>query len=176
MKSVFKLLTVVLISLLLASCGGGGSTTTGLVGEWHADLSSFDLVLGDGVPAPMKGMVEAQKTGLLEQGKAQQEDFTIEFTDAGKMVVSKKGDEKTEELDYTFDGNKLALSGEIEGDKVNISLNVSEVSADKFTIAMTGEEILAQIKTQAPELLAGAGEMDVDAMVTGCSVAISFTK
>jgi len=174
MKSVFKLLTVVLISLLLTSCGG--DSATGLVGEWHADLSSFDLVLGDGVPAPMKGMVEAQKAGLLEQGKAQQEDFTIEFTDAGKMVVSKKGDEKTEELDYTFDGNKLALSGEIEGDKVNISLNVSEVSADKFTIAMTGEEILAQIKTQAPELLAGAGEMDVDAMVTGCSVAISFTK
>lgn len=175
MKSIFKLLTVVLISVLLASCGGSGSAA-GLVGEWHADLSSFDLVLGDGVPAPMKGMVEAQKAGLLEQGKAQQEDFTIEFTDAGKMVVSKKGDEKTEELDYTFDGSKLALSGEIEGDKINISLNVSDVSADKFTIAMTGEEILAQIKTQAPEVLAGAGEMDVDAMVKGCSVAVSFTK
>jgi hypothetical protein len=176
MKSVFKLLTVVLISVLLASCGGGSAGSAGIVGKWHADLSTFDLVLGDGVPAPMKGMVEGQKEGLLEQGKAQQDDFTIEFTDAGKMVVSKKGDEKTEELDYSFDGSVLNLKGDMDGDKVDINLNVSEVSADKFTIAMTGEEILAQIKTAAPELLAGAGEMDVDAMVKGCSVAISFKK
>lgn len=175
MKSVFKLLTVVLISVLLASCGGAGSSA-GIVGKWHADLSTFDLVLGDGVPAPMKGMVEAQKEGLLTQGKAQQDDFTIEFTEAGKMVVSKKGDEKTEELDYSFDGSVLNLKGDMDGDKVDINLNVSEASADKFTIAMTGEEILAQIKTAAPELLAGAGEMDVDAMVKGCSVAISFKK
>lgn len=177
MKSIFKLLTVVLISVLLASCGGGTSSgTSGLVGQWKADLNSFDLILGDGVPAEMKGMVEMQKAGLLEEGKAQSDDFTIEFTDAGKMVVSKKGDEKTEELDYTFDGNKLALSGETEGEKVNISLNVSEVSADKFTIALTGEEVLAQIKAEYPELLVGAEAMDIDAMVKGCSVALSFKK
>jgi hypothetical protein len=178
MKSIFKLLTVVLISVLLASCGGGagGGSTAGLVGQWKADLNSFDLILGDGVPAEMKGMVEMQKAGLLEEGKAQSDDFTIEFTDAGKMVVSQKGEEKSEELDYTFDGNKLALSGETEGEKVNISLNVSEVSADKFTIALTGEEVLAQIKAEYPELLASAGEMDVDAMVKGCSVTLSFKK
>lgn len=175
MKSVFKLLTVVLISVLLASCGGSGSSA-GIVGKWHADLSTFDLVLGDGVPAPMKAGVEAQKEGLLAQGEAQQDDFTIEFTDAGKMIVSKKGDDKTEELDYSFDGSVLNLKGDVDGDKLDVNLNISEVSADKFTIAMTGEEILAQIKTAAPELLAGAGEMDVDAMVKGCSVAISFKK
>jgi hypothetical protein len=182
MKSIFKLLTVVLISVLLASCGAGvdgvdgSSSTAGLVGQWKADLSSFDLILGDGVPAEMKGMVEMQKDGLLEEGKAQSDDFTIEFTDAGKMVVSKKGDDKTEELDYNFDGNKLALSGEVEGDKVNINLNISEVTADKFTIALTGEEVLAQIKAEYPELLASAGEVDVDAMVKGCSVTLSFKK
>ncbi|MFT5647855.1 MAG: hypothetical protein ACI976_002550, partial [Aureispira sp.] len=72
MKSIFKLLTVVLISVLLASCGAGvdgvdgssSSSTAGLVGQWKADLSSFDLILGDGVPAEMKGMVEMQKDGL----------------------------------------------------------------------------------------------------------------
>jgi hypothetical protein len=150
MKSIFKLLTVVLISVLLASCGAGvdgvdgSSSTAGLVGQWKADLSSFDLILGDGVPA--------------------------------EMVVSKKGDDKTEELDYNFDGNKLALSGEVEGDKVNINLNISEVTADKFTIALTGEEVLAQIKAEYPELLASAGEVDVDAMVKGCSVTLSFKK
>ena len=111
MKSVFKLLTVVLIAALVASCGGGGASSAGIVGKWHADLSTFDLVLGDGVPAEMKAGVDAQKEGLLAQGKAQQDDFTIEFTDAGKMVVSKKGDEKTEELDYSFDGSVLNLKG-----------------------------------------------------------------
>ena len=176
MKSIFKLLTVVLISVLLASCGGSAGGANALVGKWHADLSSFDLVLGDGVPAPMKGMVEAQKEGLLEQGKAQQDDITIEFTEAGKMIASKKGEEKKEELDYTFDGSKLAITGESDGEKIDVSLNISEVSSDKFTIAMTGEEILSQVKAKYPEVLEGAGGMDVDAMVKGCSVAVSFKK
>jgi len=178
MKSIFKLLTVVSIFLLLTSCGGSRSGASGLVGKWHADLNSFDLVLGDGVPAPMKGMVEAQKAGLLEQGKAQQDDFTIEFTDAGKMVLSKKGDEKTEELDYTFDGEKLSLSGDIEGEKVDIDFTLSEVSSSKFTIAMTAEEILEQVKAKYPEVLKGAEGMDIDidAMAKGSSIAISFKK
>lgn len=175
MKSIFKLLAAVFISsLLLTSCGGGA--TDGLVGKWHADMSSFDLVLGDGVPAPMKGMVEAQKEGLLKQGEAQSDDFTIEFTNEGKMIVSKKGDDKTEELNYTFDGQKLNLSGDVEGDKVDIDLQISEVSSSKFTIAMTAEEILEQVKAKYPEVLKGAEGMDVDAMAKGSSVAISFKK
>lgn len=174
MKNIFKLLTVILISALLTSCAGGGAN--GLVGVWHIDLNSFDLVLGDGVPAPMKGMVEAQKDGLLEQGKAQSDDFSLEFTEGGKMIVSKKGDDKTEELNYTFDGKKLSLNGEVEGDKVDVDLNVSEVSSSKFTIAMTGEDILAQAKAKYPDALKGAGEMDLDAMVKGSSMSISFKK
>ncbi|CAA6804068.1 MAG: Unknown protein [uncultured Aureispira sp.] len=175
MKSIFKLLTVVLITVLLASCGGSGASNN-IVGAWHVDLSSIDLVLGDGVPAPMKGMVQAQKDGLIAEGEGKSDDVTIEFTEAGKMVVSKKGDEKTEELDYKFDGSKLTLSGDLDGEKVDIDLNISESTAEKLTIAMTGEEILAQIKAKYPEVLAMAGEMDVDTMVKGCTIAISFKK
>jgi hypothetical protein len=174
MKSVFKLLTVVLISLLLTSCGG--SSANQLVGTWKADLNSFDLILGDGVPAPMKAMIESQKTSVLQKGKEQSGDITIEFTEAGKMIASKKGEEKDEELNYTFDGKKLALSGEVEGEKVDINLNISEISSDKFTIAMTGEEILAQVKEKYPEALNGSESMDIDAMVKGSSMAVSFKK
>ena len=85
-------------------------------------------------------------------------------------------DEKTEELDYKFDGSKLTLSGDLDGEKVDIDLNISESTAEKLTIAMTGEEILAQIKAKYPEVLAMAGEMDVDTMVKGCTIAISFKK
>lgn len=186
MKNIFKLLTVVSIFLIVASCSSGegndsssSSSSTAaaadLVGEWQADLSSFDLILGDGVPADIKGLVEIQKESLLKEGEAQSGNFIIEFTDAGKMVV-KTGEEETEELDYTFDGNNLVLTGNVEGNEVNISLNISEVSADKFTIALTGEEVLAQIKAEYPELLVDTGEMNIDAMVKGCSVALSFKK
>lgn len=175
MKNIFKLLATIFISsLLLTSCGSGA--TDGLVGKWQADMSSFDLVLGDGVPAPMKGMIEAQKEGVVKQGEAESGNFTIEFTKEGKMIVSKKGDDRTEELDYTFNGEKLSLSGEVEGDKVDLDLNVSEVSSNKFTIAMTAEEILAQIKAKYPELLERAEGMNIDAMVKGSSMAISFKK
>jgi hypothetical protein len=173
MKSVFKLLTIVSIALLIASCGGSGA---GLVGKWHVDLSSFDLVLGDGVPAPMKAMVEGQKDGLIKQGEAQSDDVTIEFTEAGKVILSKVGEEKTEEMDYTFDGSKLNLSGDMDGEKVDVDLNVSEVTADKFTISMTAEEILAQVKEKYPDALRGTEGMDIEAMAKGSSMAISFKK
>jgi|VirMetMinimDraft_7_1064189.scaffolds.fasta_scaffold10861_1 hypothetical protein len=176
MKSIFKLLTVVLISVLLASCGGSAGGADVLVGKWKIDLSTADLILGDGVPAPMKGMIEGQKEGFLAEGASKSDDITIEFTEAGKMIASKKGEEKNEEFDYTFDGSKLAITGESEGEKIDVSLNISEASADKFTIAMTGEEILSQIKAKYPKMLEGAGGMDVDAMVKGCSVAVSFKK
>jgi hypothetical protein len=178
MKSIFKLLTVVLISVVLASCGGGGTGASAdvLVGAWHVDLSSLDLVLGEGVPAPMKGMVEMQKEKLLTEGADKSDDITLEFTEAGKMIASKEGEEKKEEFDYSFDGSKLSITGETDGEKIDVSLNISEASADKFTIAMTGEEILEQIKAKYPAMLEGAGGMDVDAMVKGCSVAVSFKK
>lgn len=179
MKNIFKLLTVISVFLVVASCSSGegndSSRTADLVGEWQADLSSFDLILGDGVPADIKGLIETQKESLLKEGEAQSDNFIIAFTDAGKMVV-KTGEEETEELDYTFDGNNLVLTGNVEGNEVNISLNISEVSTDKFTIALTGEDILAQIKAEYPELLVDTGEMNVDAMVKGCSVALSFKK
>ncbi|MGH1337726.1 MAG: hypothetical protein ACRBFS_16520 [Aureispira sp.] len=176
MKSVFKLLTIVLVSVLLASCGGGSGSAGDLVGKWHIDFSSFDLVLGDGVPAPMKGMVEAQKDGLLKQGEAESDEVTIEFTEAGKMVVSKEGEEKKEELNYAFDGKKLTLTGDMDGEKVDFDLTLSEVSASKFTISMTAEEILEQVKAKYPEVLKGAEGMDIDAMAKGSSMAISFKK
>lgn len=176
MKSVFKLFTIVLITVLLASCGGGSGSTAGLVGKWHADLSSLDLVLGDGIPAPMKAGIEAQKDGLLKQGEAQSDDVTIEFTEDGKMILSKEGEEKKEELNYAFDGNKLSLTGDMDGEKVDFDLNISEVSASKFTISMTAEEILAQVKAKYPALLNAAGGMDIDAMAKGSSMAISFKK
>jgi len=173
MKSIFKLLTVVLITVLLASCGGSSNT---IVGAWHIDLSSIDLVLGDGIPAPMKGMVESQKEGLIAEGEEKSDDLTIEFTEAGKMILSNKGDEETKELNYSFDGSILSLTGDLDGEKVDLNFNISESTADKFTIAMTGEEILSQIKEKYPEVLALAGEMDVDTMMKGCSIAVSFKK
>lgn len=174
MKSVFKLLTIISIAaLLIVSCGGSGS---GLVGKWHVDLSSLDLVLGEGVPAPMKAMVEGQKDGLVKQGEEQSDDVTIEFTEAGKVILSKVGEEKTEEMDYTFDGSKLNLSGDMEGEKVNVDLNISEVSGDKFTVSMTAEEILAQVKEKYPDALRGTEGMNIEEMAKGSSMSISFKK
>ncbi|MFK7796689.1 MAG: hypothetical protein AB8E82_04490 [Aureispira sp.] len=174
MKSVFKLLTIVSIAaLLIVSCGGSGA---GLVGKWHVDLSSLDLVLGDGVPAPMKAMVEGQKDGLVKQGEEQSDDVTIEFTEAGKVILSKVGEEKTEEMNYTFDGSKLNLSGDMEGEKVDVDLTISEVSGDKFTVSMTAEEILAQVKEKYPDALRGTEGMNIEEMAKGSSMSISFKK
>lgn len=175
MKNVLKTLMVVLIPLFLASCGGSASSD-GLVGTWRVDLNSLDLVLGDGIPAPMKTGIEAQKGQAMEQAKSETENITLEFTKDGKAILSKEGEDEKPELDYSLDGDKLSLKGEIEGEKVDLGLNVSEISSDKFTIAMTGEEILAQVKEKYPDMLAAAQGMDLDAMVKGCSIAISFKK
>jgi hypothetical protein len=51
------------------------------------------------------------------------------------------------------------------------------VSADKLTLALTAEDLIAQIKEQMPEAMNQVpGEFDVDAMAKGTSMSMSFNK
>lgn len=178
MKNVLKSLIVIMLPFLMASCGGGDKAGK-LVGEWKADVSSFDLVLGDGVPDPIKGMVEGQKAKMLAEAEKEAGNMKIEFKEGGKLVLTADGE--SEEMDYSVSGKKLTLKGDVDGQKVDFDVTLTDVSADKFTLSLTGEEILSQMKEKYPDEFKQANEAaaqmgDLEAMVKGSKIAISFKK
>lgn len=174
MKNVFKTLAVALTALVLVSCGGNSADS--LVGSWHADVNSLDLQLGEGIPAEIKEGIESEKGEAIEEAAEESEGISIEFTKEGKVILSKEGEEETFSLDYAVEGDKLSFKGEIEGEKIDVYVTLADASADKFTISLSGEDVLAQIKAQQPEMLGMAEGMDLDAMAKGTSVSMSFKK
>ena len=174
MKNVFKTLVVALTSLALVSCGGTEMTSIDLAGSWKADPSSLDLTLGDGLAA-FKGMIEEGKEEMLSEVSGESDKVTFDFKEDGKLVVSAEGEDET--FNWSLAGDKLTLEGELEGQGGKIELTVESVSADKLTLALTAEDLLAQIKEQMPEAMNEVpGEFDVDAMAKGTSVSMSFKK
>ena len=176
MKNVFKTLAVALTALVLVSCGGAEETAN-LTGSWKADPSSMDLTLGDGIPAEFKTMIEEGKKEVMSEATHEVEGMLIEFTEDGKIVLSKDGEEAPFTLNYTIEGDKLSIKGEVEGEKLDYHVTLSEASADKFTVTLTAEDLLAQIKEQMPEAMNEVpGEFDFAAMAKGTSMSMSFKK
>ena len=176
MKNVFKTLVVALTSLALVSCGGTEMTSIDLAGSWKADPSSLDLTLGDGL-AVFKGAIEEGKQEMLSEVSGESDKVTFEFKEGGKLLVSAEGEEETFTFDWSLEGDKLILEGELEGQEGKIELTVESVSADKLTLALTAEDLIAQIKEQMPEAMDQVpGEFDVDAMAKGTSMSMSFKK
>ena len=174
MKNVFKTLLVALTALVLVSCGGTEMTSIDLAGSWKADPSSLDLTLGDGLAA-FKGMIEEGKEEMLSEISGESDKVTFDFKEDGKLVVSAEG--KDETFNWSLAGDKLTLEGELEGQKGKIELTVESVSAEKLTLALTAEDLIAQIKEQMPEAMNQVpGEFDVDAMAKGTSMSMSFNK
>ena len=174
MKKVFKTLAVALTALVLVSCGGTEQTSADLIGSWKAAPSSLNLTLGDGLAA-FKGMIEEGKSQMLSEVSGESDKVTFDFKEDGKLVVSAEG--KDETFNWSLAGDKLTLEGELEGQKGKIELTVESVSADKLTLALTAEDLLAQIKEQMPEAMNEVpGEFDVDAMAKGTSMSMSFNK
>ena len=51
------------------------------------------------------------------------------------------------------------------------------LSADKLTLALTAEDLIAQVKEQMPEAMGMVpGEFDIDAMAKGTSMSMSFKR
>ncbi len=176
MKKVFKTLAVALTALVLVSCGGTEQTSADLIGSWKAAPSSLNLTLGDGLAA-FKGMIEEGKQEMLSEASAQIEKVTFDFKEDGKLVVSAEGEDEAFTFNWSLAGDKLTLEGELEGQEGKIELSVESVSADKLTLALTAEDLIAQIKGQMPEAMDQIpGEFDVDAMAKGTSMSISFNK
>jgi hypothetical protein len=174
MKKVFKTLAVALTALVLVSCGGTEQTSADLIGSWKADPSSLNLTLGDGLAA-FKGMIEEGKSQMLSEVSGESDKVTFDFKEDGKLVVSAEGEDET--FNWSLEGDKLTLEGELEGQKGKIELTVESVSADKLTLALTAEDLIAQIKEQMPEAMNQVpGEFDVDAMAKGTSMSMSFNK
>jgi len=174
MKNVFKTLAVALTALVLVSCGGTDSAE--LVGVWKADPSSLDLTLGDGLAA-FKGAIEEQKSAMLSEASEESESITFEFKEDGKLVLSKEGEDETFSFDWSLEGDKLIIEGEVEGEKGKMALNVQSVSAEKLTLALTAEDLIAQVKEQMPEAMNMVpGEFDIDAMAKGTSMSMSFNR
>ena len=69
------------------------------------------------------------------------------------------------------------IEGEVEGQKGKMALNVESISADKLTLALPAEELIAQVKEQMPEAMSMVpGEFDIDAMAKGTSMSMSFKR
>lgn len=176
MKNVFKTLAVALTALVLVSCGGTEVSSAGMVGSWKADPSSLDLTLGDGLAA-FKGMIEEGKQEMLSEASEESESVTFEFKEDGKLVLSHEDEDETFSFDWSLEGDKLIIEGEVEEQKGKMTLTVQSVSADKLTLALTAEDLIAQVKEQMPEAMSMVpGEFDVDAMAKGTSVSFSFKK
>jgi len=174
MKNVFKTLAVALTALVLVSCGGADSAD--LVGAWKADPSSLDLTLGDGLAA-FKGAIEEQKSQMLSEASEESESITFEFKEGGKLVLSHEDEDETFSFDWSLEGDKLIIEGEVEEQKGKMTLTVESVSADKLTLALTAEDLLAQVKEQMPEAMSMVpGEFDIDAMAKGTSMSMSFKR
>lgn len=174
MKNVFKTLAVALTALVLVSCGGADSA--GLVGVWEADPSSLDLTLGDGLAA-FKGAIEEQKSEMVSEASEESESITFEFKEDGKLVLSHEDKDETFSFDWSLEGDKLIIEGEVEGEKGKMALTVQSVSADKLTLALTAEDLIAQVKEQMPEAMSRIpGTFDIDAMAKGTSMSISFIR
>ena len=176
MKNAFKTLAVALTALTLVSCGGTEATSVDLVGSWKADTSSLDLTLGDGLAA-FRGVIEEEKNNMLSEASEESEKVTFDFKEDGKLVVSAEGEDEAFTFDWSLAGDKLTLDGEVEGEKGKIVLTVESISADKFTISLTAEDLIAQVKEQMPEAMGMVpGEFDIDAMAKGTSMSMSFNK
>ncbi|MDC0313622.1 lipocalin family protein [Flavobacteriales bacterium] len=176
MKNVFKTLAVALTALALVSCGGTEVTSAGMAGKWKADPSSLDLTLGDGLAA-FRGVIEEEKNNMLSEASEESETITFDLKEDGKLVLSKEGEDETFSFDWSLEGDKLIIEGEVEGQKGKMTLNVQSVSADKLTLALTAEDLIAQVKEQMPEAMNMVpGEFDIDAMAKGTSMSMSFKK
>ena len=78
---------------------------------------------------------------------------------------------------WKLEGDKLIIEGEVEEQKGKMALTVESVSADKLTLALTAEDLIAQVKEQMPEAMNMVpGEFDIDAMAKGTSMSMSFNR
>lgn len=175
MKRIIGGFAALAFLLVLASCGGKEAD---VVGKWKIDVSSIDVTLGDGIPAEMKSMMNGNMSEMKSADAQKEADqTTFDFQEGGKLVISKKGDDEKLEGKWSIDGDYMIIEGEIEGMKGKLKLMLDEVSGDKMTVSLTGEEILAQLKAQQPgmvEMMKGQG--DLDKMAKGTKVSVSFKK
>jgi hypothetical protein len=160
----------------LNSCGG--SLEKDIVGQWTADLSSLDVKLGDGIPPEFKPEVEA---GVSEVKGMQfvAEQVVIDFKEGGVLTVGPTGE--TKDFSWKVDGSNLVLSGELEGQKFEFSIEVTESSADKVVLHLTAESAMEQMKkvmgAEFDEAMAEMPEgVDVNAMVKGTSATMTLKK
>ena len=175
MKNLFKATLLGAVVLLTASCGSNAKEN--VVGTWHVDLSSVDISLGDAVPAEMKaGLEEGKKEMQSAEAQKEADEVSINFNADGTLVAEKAGDDDKLEAKWSVEGDKLKISGEAEGQAFDVALDIEESSADKLTLGLTGEYILAEVKKQAPQVLAMAGGMDLEAMVKGSGIKFSLKK
>jgi len=161
---------------ILNSCGG--DLQKNIVGKWTADLSSLEVTLGDGIPGDIKPEVES---GVKEVKSMQflAEQVTIDFKDGGVLTLGPSGD--TKDFNWKVDGNNIVLSGELEGQKFEFSIEAKESSADKIVLFISAESALEQMKkVMGAEFDQAMGELppgvDINAMVKGTSASMTLKK
>lgn len=176
MKKIISGFAALAFLLVLASCGGASEAD--VVGKWKIDVSSIDIKLGDAVPAPMKSELnEGMSEMKSDRAQKEADEMTFDFQEGGKLVISKKGEDEKVDAKWSIDGDYMVIEGEVDGMKGKLKLMIDEVSGDKMTVSLTGEEILAQMKAQQPgmvEMMKGQG--DLDKMAEGTKVSVSFKK
>lgn len=184
------LFTCISLCFLLLSCGDNETSndtkketvnSQELVGKWQIDVSSFEYELGKGIPADIRK--EADKA-LSDQDFAKDQlkanSIVFEFNKEGKLIIHDNKKKNQETVNWKVVDKLLYFEGELEGQRGKINVELLECNKDKFTIKITGESILAQMKEQRPELLAlakGSPELeDLDKLVSGSWISISFKR
>ena len=176
MRIGLRMLAIALAILVFSACNSDGTPVgkEGIIGRWKLNLNAITLKYGDAIPLSMQTAIESQKDQVLEQSRKEIKAITLEFTENAIMVLSKEGEGKQLELNYTFDGQRLELSGTIEEQKVAATLNIAKITSKKLVIKMTGEDMLSQIKANNPDLLGGM--MDWDEAAKGSGITIGLKK
>lgn len=155
--------------------------TNDLVGKWQMDVNSFKFELGTGIPADIRKEAEkamSDQNFAKEQLKANY--IIFEFNNEGKLIIHDNKKKKSETVNWKSDNKLLSFEGEIDGERGKVNVELLNCTKDMFTIKLTGESILAQLREQRPELLAlakGSPQFeDLDKIVAGSWISISFKK
>ncbi len=157
-----------------------GKDKKNFVGEWTPDLGSVEIKISDAIPSEYTSELGNVKEEM-KKNQAMADQIVMEFKEDGKLVVGPKGD--TKEFNWDVDGNNLVISGDVDGQKFKAAFEITESTADEFTLKLTGSSVMEQAKEQyskeveqAMKSVPGIEALNVDKILSETWASMKFKK